>query len=160
MDTNTFYAVTAATCFTLVGLWWSVVKSRPEWLVKEETKRLAGGVYASFLIPGLMSLAAQIGGTTPIIWNLVFIIAAGAGIVFSSRLIRLTRAFNPSGAFSRNSWAVPLLYGLVLIFALLPGLARVIGLAPLQLEALLLSGLILVAHMMAWEFMTAPQEKA
>lgn len=160
MDTNTFYAVTAATCFTLVGLWWSVVKSRPEWLAKEDTRRLAGGVYASFLIPGLMSLAAQIGGTTPFVWQLVFMIAAGAGIVFSSQLIRVTRAANPKGAFSRNSWAVPTLYGLVLFFAIFPGLARVFGLAPLQLEALLLSGLILVAHMLAWEFMTAPPVKA
>jgi hypothetical protein len=159
MDTNTFYAVTAATCFTLVGLWWSVVKSKPEWIAKEQTRRLSGGVYASFLIPGLMSLAAQIGGTTPFVWQLVFIIAAGAGIVFSSRLIELNRAANPGGAFSRNSWAVPLLHGLVLFFAIFPGLARVIGLAPLQLEALLLSGLILVAHMMAWEFMTVPPEK-
>ncbi len=45
MDTNTFYAITAATCFTLVGLWWSVVKSKPEWLVNETTRRLAGGLY-------------------------------------------------------------------------------------------------------------------
>jgi hypothetical protein len=160
MDTNVFYAVTAATCFTLVGLWWSVVKSKPEWLVNETTRRLAGGVYASFLIPALMSRAAQIGGTTPIIWQAVFIIAAGAGIVFSSRLIRLTRAANPKGAFSKNSWAVPALYGLVLFFALFPGLARLIGLAPLQMQALLLCGLILIAHSLAWEFMTVPPEKS
>ena len=159
MDTNIFYAITAATCFTLVGLWWSVVKSRPEWLANETTRRLAGGVYASFLIPALMSLAAQIGGTTPIVWQGVFIIASGAGIIFSRRLIKLTRTANPKGAFSRNSWAVTLLYGLILFFAILPGLARVIGLAPLQLEALLLSGLILIAHMLAWEFMTVPPEK-
>jgi hypothetical protein len=44
---------------------------------------------------------------------------------------------------------------LVLFFALLPGLARIIGLEPLQLEAILLSLLILVAHVMAWEFMTS-----
>lgn len=157
MDINTFYAITAATCFTLVGLWWSVVKSRPEWLAKDETRRLAAGVYASFLIPGLMSLGAQIGGTTtPILWQAVFIIASGAGIVFSSRLIRVTRESNPNGAFSRNSWAVPVLYGLMLFFALFPGLARMMGLLPLQLEALLLSGLILVANSMAWEFMTVP----
>ncbi len=158
MDTNTFYAITAATCFTLVGLWWSVVKSKPGWLVNETAKRLAGGVYASFLIPGLMSLAAQISGTTPIIWQLVFVIAAGAGILFSSRLIGLTRTANPNGAFSRNFWVVPALYGLILLFAILPGLARSIGLLPLQMEALLLSGLILVAHMRAWEFMTVPEK--
>jgi hypothetical protein len=160
MEISTFYGILAATCFTLVGLWWSVVKSKPEWLTNETTRRLAGGVYASFLIPGLMSLGAQIGGTnTPFLWQLVFIIAAAAGITFSSRLISLTRAANPKGAFSKNSWAVPTLYGLVLFFAIFPGLARAIGLLPLQMEALLLSGLILIAHMMAWEFMTVPVEK-
>ena len=155
MDTNTFYAITAATCFTLVGLWWSVVKDRSEWLKNEATKRLAGGVYASFLIPALMSMGAQIGGTNPFIWQAVFIIASGAGITFSSRLIALTRAANPKGSFSKNSWTVPFLYGLVLFFALFPGLARIIGLEPLQLEALLLCLLILIAHAMAWEFMTS-----
>lgn len=155
MDTNTFYAITAATCFTLVGLWWSVVKDRSDWLKNEATKRLAGGVYASFLIPALMSMGAQIGGTNHFVWQAVFIIASGAGITFSSRLISLTRAANPNGAFSKNSWTVPFLYGLVLFFALFPGLARVIGLEPLQLEALLLCLLILIAHAMTWEFMTS-----
>lgn len=159
MDTNTFYAVTAATCFTLVGLWWSVVKSKPEWLTNEATRRLAGGVYASFLIPALMSLGAQIGGTNPFLWQAIFVIAAGAGITFSSRLIRSTREANLNAAFSRNSWTVPFLYGLVLVFALFPGLARILGLAPLQMEALLLCLLILVAHALAWEFMTAPSYK-
>ncbi len=156
MDINTFYAVTAATCFTLVGLWWSVVKSKPQWLQNETTRRLAGGVYASFLIPALMSLGAQIGGTNHLIWQAVFIVAAGAGIVFSSRLIRLTRLANPMGAFSKNSWTVPFLYGIVLLFALFPGLARILGMEPLQMEGLLLCLLILVAHAMTWEFMTAP----
>ena len=153
MDTNTFYAITSATCFTLVGLWWSVVKDKPEWMKDEVKKRLAGGVYASFLIPALMSLGAQIGGANPFIWQLVFMIAAGAGILFSSRLIRLT--WTASGAFSRNSWTVPVLYGIVLFFALFPGLARYIGLEPLQMEALLLCILILIAHAMTWEFMTS-----
>lgn len=156
MDTNTFYAVTAATCFTLVGLWWSVVKSKPEWLANETTRRLAGGVYASFLVPALMSLGAQIGGTNHFVWQTIFVIAAGAGMIFSSKLIGLSRAANPKGAFSKNSWMVPFLYALVLIFALFPGLARVIGLEPLQMEALLLCLLILIAHALTWEFMTNP----
>ena len=153
MDTNTFYAVISATCFTLVGLWWSVVKDKSEWLKDEAKKRLAGGVYASFLIPALMSLGAQVGGTTPLVWQAVFVIAAGAGITFSSRLIKLTRTAN--GAFSRNSWTVPFLYGVVLFFAIFPGVARSIGLQPLQMEGLLLCILILIAHAMTWEFMTS-----
>jgi len=155
MDINTFYAVTAATCFTLVGLWWSVVKDKSEWLKDEAKKRLAGGVYASFLIPALMSLGAQVGGDNRLIWQGVFIIAAGAGINFSSRLIKLTRTAKPNGPFSKNSWTVPVLYGIVLFFALFPGLARIVGLEPLQMEGLLLCILILLAHAMAWEFMTS-----
>lgn len=155
MDTNTFYAVTSATCFTLVGLWWSVVKDKTDWFKDEAKKRLAGGVYASFLIPGLMSLAAQIGADSQLIWRGVFVIASGAGFVFSSRLIQLTRAENPNGAFSQNSWVVPVLYGFILFFAVFAGLPRLVGLQALQLEALLLSGLILCAHMLAWEFSTS-----
>src|SRR5262245_47648320 len=124
MDISTFYAVTSATCFTLVGLWWSVVKDRADWFKDEAKKRLAGGVYASFLIPALMSLAAQIGGDNSLIWQAVFVVAAALGINFSSKLINLTRTANPDGMFSRNSWVVPVLYGIVLFFALFPGLAR------------------------------------
>jgi hypothetical protein len=157
MDTNTFYAVTGATCFTLVGLWWSVVQGKSEWFKDSAKKRLAGGVYASFLIPALMSLGAQVGGDNGLIWQGVFVIAALGGISFSSRLISLTRNANPDGAFSRNSWVVPVLYGVVLFFAVFPGFARLIGLEPLQMEGLLLSLLILCAHMLAWEFSTTAQ---
>jgi hypothetical protein len=155
MDVNTFYAVTSATCFTLVGLWWSVVKDKSEWFRDEAKKGLAGGVYASFLIPAVMSLAAQIGSDSQLIWRGVFVIASWVGFVYSGRLIKLTRAANPMGAFSRNSWVVPVLYGFILFFAVFAGLARLIGLQALQLEALLLSGLILCAHMLAWEFSTS-----
>lgn len=155
MDTSTFYAVTAAACLTLVGLWWTVVQSRPAWLENEATRRLAGGVYASFLIPAVMSLGAQVGGGSPLVWQAVFVLAAAAGIHASGRLVRLRRETAPNGVLSRNSWLVPVLYGLVLFFALFPGFARWIGLTPLQLEALLVSGLVLSAHVLAWEFMTS-----
>jgi hypothetical protein len=156
MDISTFYAVTSATCFGLVGLWWSVVKDKPEWITNEAKKRMAGGVYASFLIPGVMSLAAQIGVDSPLVWRGVFLTAAVVGFAFSSKFIKLTREINPKGAFSQNSWVVPVLYGLVLFFSVFAGLARFVGLQPLQLEALLLCGLILCAHAMAWEFTMSP----
>ena len=159
MDINTFYAVTAATCFTLVGLWWSVVKSKPEWLINEATRRLAGGVYASFLIPALMSLGAQVGGSTSFLWQIIFILAGGIGLFSSGRLIQQTQSAKLFGPFSKNRWVVPTLYGIVLFFALFPGLARLFGLQPLQMEGLLLCILILVAHMLTWEFMTHSIQK-
>jgi hypothetical protein len=77
------------------------------------------------------------------------------GLIYTSRLIQVIRVANPNGAFSKNSWVVPTLYALILFFAIFAGLARLLGLQPLQLEALLLSGLILCAHMLAWEFSTS-----
>ncbi len=157
MDINTFYAVTAATCFTLVGLWWSVVKSKPDWFKDEAKKRMAGGVYASFLIPALMSMGAQVGGEGSIIWNLVFIIAGVAGMRYSTQLVVRTRSAEANGPFSKNRWILPFLYGIVIFFALIPDLARVVGLKALQVEGLLLCILILIAHMLAWEFMSNPE---
>ncbi len=159
MDINTFYAVTSATCFTLVGLWWSVVKDKTEWLKDEATRRLAGGVYASFLIPALMSLGAQVGGDNRLVWQLVFIAASLIGIVSTTRLMLATRTVTPRGAFSGNRWLVPLLYAIVLWFALFPGTAALFGLLPLQVEGLLLCILILIAHMLTWEFMTSQAQK-
>ena len=160
MDVNTFYAVTAATCFTLVGLWWSVVRDKKEWFKDEVIRPLAGGVYASFLIPALMSLSAQIGGNAqPIIWQAIFIVAGISGIFYSSRLIRETRVAELYGPFSKNRWIVPALYGVVILFAIFPGLARLLGLQPLQMEGLLISILILIAHMLTWEFMTVSLQK-
>lgn len=155
MDISTFYAVTAATCFTLVGLWWSVVKNKQEWFRDEVKRRLAGGVYASFLIPALMSTAAQLGASSnPFIWQLTFIVAGVTGIYYSTRLMQETGIAEQYGPFSRNRWAIPALYGVVILFALFPGLARMVGLQPLQMEGLLVTLLILIAHMLTWEFMT------
>lgn len=160
MDISTFYAVTSATCFTLVGLWWSVVKSKPDWFRNEVTRRLAGGVYASFLIPALMSMGAQIGGTTqPLLWQLIFIVAGILGLYSSWRLMQETNISELYGPFSNNRWVVPALYGLVILFAVFPGLARLLGLQPLQMEALVLTTLIVIAHMLAWEFMTYAMQK-
>jgi hypothetical protein len=160
MEISTFYAVTSATCFTLVGLWWSVVKNKQEWFKDEVTRRLAGGVYASFLIPALMSMGAQIGGTSqPLIWQAIFITAGVTGVYYSSRLRQKTQIADAYGPFSKNRWAIPALYGMVILFALFPGLARWLGFQPLQMEGLLVTVLILIAHMLTWEFMTVSMQK-
>jgi hypothetical protein len=156
MDIGTFYALVSGTCFGLVGLWWGVVKSRQDWLKDDRSRSLAAGVYLSFLIPGLMSLFAQLGGESRIFWRLVFIVAAILGIYFTARLMAKTGGAALPGLFGRNRWVVILLYVLILVFAVLPGLATYIGLLPLQLEGIMLCLLILVAHGLTWEFMSAP----
>lgn len=46
------------------------------------------------------------------------------------------------------------LYLLVMVFGSAPELAAPLGLLPLQVEAFLLSCLVLLGHGLAWEFMT------
>ena len=55
MDLSTFYGLMATTCFTLVGLWWTVVERHKSWKTDLRRRRLAGGTYLSFLLPGLMA---------------------------------------------------------------------------------------------------------
>jgi len=156
MNINTFYALVSGTCLGLVGLWWGVVKSRQDWLKDDRSRSLAAGVYLSFLIPGLMSLLAQVGGENRILWRLVFIVAAILGVYFTARLMAKTGKTAPLGLFGCNRWVVIVLYVLILIFALLPGLASYLALQPLQLEGIMLCLLILVAHGLTWEFMSEP----
>ena len=45
MDVSTFYALFSATCFTLVGLWWTVVERNRPWLRDPATRRRVGAIY-------------------------------------------------------------------------------------------------------------------
>ena len=160
MDTSAFYSIVAGTCFTLVGLWWNVVQSHKEWFEDETTRSLTAGVYASFLIPAVMSLGAQVSGTSQIIWQTVFVLAAATGMVSTSRLISKTQSVNATGLFRRNRWSVVVLYGLVIVLGIAPGLGTALtGMEPLQVEGILLVILIIIAHGLAWEFMTEAQTK-
>ena len=51
MDVSTFYALFSATCFTLTGLWWSVVEKHRHWLRDPGMRRRVGSVYLAFLLP-------------------------------------------------------------------------------------------------------------
>ena len=156
MNIENFYSIVAGTCFTLVGIWWGVVQFRQDWLRDEVKRRLAGGVYVSFLLPGVMALGAQIGGESKLVWRAIFFIAALLGMFYTTALMARTAGAGKPGFFRRNRWVIILLYLLVLVFALAPGLAAPFGLLPLQVEGFLLALLVLIAHALAWEFMTEP----
>ena len=130
-----------------------------DWLKHDETRALAGGIYLSFLIPGVMSLIAQVSGDNKIIWRATFVIAAALGMTFTARLIMKTRtAPGPIGPFRRYRWIVIGLYLLILVFGAAPELADPLNLKPLPVEAILLSLHILIAHGLTWEFMTQPED--
>ncbi|MGW9074785.1 hypothetical protein ACWGQT_35820 [Streptomyces yangpuensis] len=151
MDVSTFYALFSATCFTLVGLWWNVVQSHHDWMREPALRRVVGGIYLSFLLPALMGLFAQIGGTQqPKVWRAAFIVLAAVGCVCTLRL--LARARGDRFLIWQQA-AAGLLYALIAVVGAFPELAEPLGLRPIQAEALMLIGLIVLGHALVWRFM-------
>ncbi|MFF4852837.1 hypothetical protein [Streptomyces sp. NPDC001194] len=151
MDVSTFYALFSATCFTLVGLWWNVVQSHAAWMGDPSVRRVVGGIYLSFLLPALMGLFAQVGGTEqPQVWRAAFVALSVVGCVCTLRL--LARARGDRFVTWQQAGAA-LLYALIAVVGARPELARHLGLRPIQAEALLLIGLIVLGHALVWRFM-------
>lgn len=164
MDVNTFYALFSATCFTLLGLWWNVVQEHPAWTGDPTQRKAVGGVYLAFLLPALMGLFAQVGGDeTPLIWRISFVGIAIVGLVSTVRILRVIRG----GPVIRGGRAIRggmggrtgkhvvagVIYLLVAVVGAVPEVGRLIGLRPIQAEALLLICLVLVGHGLVWEFL-------
>ena len=156
MDLASFYSLMAVTCFTLVGLWWTVVERHPEWKSDRRPRMLAGGVYLSFLLPGLMSTFAQVDPGNPLLWRVSFAVTSAVGLVSTVTIIGVDRV-GVRGPFRRHRWLVAVLYLLIAVLGVFPALAGLVGLTPLQAASLALIGLIVVGHGLAWEFMMEPQ---
>ncbi|MFD7440502.1 hypothetical protein [Streptomyces sp. NPDC059909] len=154
MDVSTFYALFAATCFTLVGLWWNVVQGHPEWLRDPTLRRTVGGIYLSFLLPALMGLFAQVGGTeTPAVWRFSFVVLAVIGCVSTLRLTGRSRRDGSSVLLTLAQAVAALFYALIAVVGAAPELADVVGLQPIQAEAVLLILLVVLGHGLVWRFM-------
>ncbi|MCA0296761.1 MAG: hypothetical protein LCH96_15895 [Actinobacteria bacterium] len=158
MDLADFYSLMSITCFTLVGLWWTVVERHPEWKEDRTRRRLAGGVYLSFLLPGLMSTFAQVDAGNPLVWRTSFSVAAVIGLVTTLRLVSLERGEGYQGLFRRFRWLVALVYAVILLLALVPPVASVVGGTPLQAASIALILLVVMAHGLTWEFMMEPED--
>jgi hypothetical protein len=153
MDTSTFYALFSATCFTLVGLWWNVVQSRPAWMRDRELRRAVGGVYLAFLLPAMMGLFAQVGtADTPMIWRGSFVIVSVIGALSTLSLLARSQDRGPSAVLSRVATVV--LYLAVAAIGVAPEIASVVDLEPIQAGALMLILLVAMGHAIAWRFMT------
>ena len=155
MDVSTFYALFSATCFTLTGLWWSVVDRHRHWLAEPAMRRRVGSVYAAFLLPALMGLFAQVGGAeNPGFWRVSFVVLAAVGCVGTVRLLRASRHDANAGAVARYWWVSVVVYAVIAVVGVAPEIAGSLGVAPLQAEATLLILLVALAHALVWEFMT------
>ena len=152
MDVSTFYALFSATCFTLVGLWWNVVSVRPAWMTDRDRRRAVGGIYLAFLLPALMGLFAQVGGTAhPQVWRASFVSFAVVGALATLSL--LSRSGDRSSVPLRV--ATGLVYVLVAVVGVRPEeAADAMDLRPIEVEALLLILLVALGHAIAWRFMT------
>ena len=157
MDLAAFYSLMSITCFTLVGLWWTVLERHPEWKLDRGRRLLAGGVYLSFLLPGLMSTFAQVDAGNPIVWRTSFSIAALIGMVATLRLVSVERGRGYHGLFRRFRWLVAVIYAVLLVLALVPSAATLIGGTALQAASVALILLVVLAHGLAWEFMMEPE---
>jgi hypothetical protein len=153
MDISTFYALFSATCFTLLGLWWNVLQLNTAWVGVENERRAVGGVYLTFLLPALMGLFAQVGGTeTPAIWRVSFVAVAIVGCISTLRILGVLRT--ASDPQPRAKYVATLaIYLLVAIIGAYPEIAKGIGILPIQAEAILLILLVLVGHGLVWDFM-------
>ena len=154
MNVSTFYALFSTTCFTLVGLWWNVVRGHQEWLREPQLRHMVGGIYLSFLLPGLMGLFAQVGGTeTPEIWRASFVALAVIGCVSILLLTRRTRPDDSSWFMSLAQAVATLFYALIAVVGFRPELADTVNLKPIQAEAILLILLVVLGHGLVWRFM-------
>lgn len=154
MDVSTFYALFSATCFTLVGLWWNVVQGHPDWMRAPALRRVVGGIYLSFLLPALMGLFAQVGGTEqPQIWRASFVVVSVVGCVSTLRLLARGRSGGDSSELLWHRLGVAALYVLVAVVGAAPEVAGAVNLRPIQAEALLLILLVVLGHGLVWRFM-------
>jgi hypothetical protein len=150
MDVSTFYALFSATCFTLVGLWWNVVSSRPAWMADRDLRRSVAGVYAAFLLPAMMGLFAQVGGTAnPDVWRASFVVIAIVGALSTVSL--LARSNELSSVPARV--AAGLVYLVIALVGVRPEVVDGLDLTPIEVEALLLILLVGLGHALAWRFM-------
>lgn len=152
VDISTFYALFSATCFTLVGLWWNVIHDRPGWMADAGARRAVGGIYLTFLLPAVMGLFAQVGGSeTPVIWRASFVVVAIIGAL--STLALLARSRDAGGSVVASRVAAIAVWVLIAVIGVAPELAGRIDLKPIEAEAILLILLVVLGHVTVWRFM-------
>lgn len=158
MDVSTFYALFSTTCFTLTGLWWNVVRARRDWSADPAMRRTVGGIYLSFLLPALMGLFAQVGGTeSPILWRLSFVVIAVVGGFSMLRLVARAGADGTAAAVRWTQAATVVVYLAIAVIGVAPQLVAPLGLTGIQVEALLLIGLVALGHALVWRFLVADE---
>ncbi|HJU98703.1 MAG TPA: hypothetical protein VJ644_12065 [Jiangellaceae bacterium] len=161
MDVSAFYAIVSAINFTLLGLWWVAVKERPDIGGPDAARRwMAYLVSLGFVIPGTVSLLAQVAPDEPVLWRASFAFAGVAGAVGTAMLGRALRDLTGEGLLVRLLWwvAVPI-YLLVAVVAAIPGVPEALNLrlSSIEVEGFLLTLLVFLGVQAAWVVAMTPE---
>jgi hypothetical protein len=144
-----FYVAFATVCFTLLGLWIVVVQTRhAEWRRSAVHQRRAYGVALHFSLPGLMGLLSLIDPASTTLWRVSFALVAAGGVL----ALVLVRGPAPTGLGTAAYGAAVVLYVLIALVAVVPGMVADIGMLvrPLRVEAVLLTILVFLGVNVAW----------
>lgn len=152
MDVGAFYGILSGLSFTLLGLWWVACQSRKEWLEDRGGRAMAYVVSLHFVLPGAMSLLSLVAPDVPAMWRITFTTAGALGVVATLLIAATVRrhASSEIGIVRLLQWVALPLYAAVAAVAAVPGLVDGIGLAPIQVEAILLVVLVLLGTQSAW----------
>ena len=152
MDLSVFYGIMAGLSFTLLGLWWVACQARKAWLADRGGRAMAYVVSLHFVLPGAMSLLSLVAPDVPAMWRVTFTTAGGLGVIATLLIIATMRRYASSdiGIVRVLQWVALPLYAAVTAVAAVPGLVGGIGLAPIQVEAILLVILVLLGTQSAW----------
>jgi hypothetical protein len=162
MDVTVFYPILAGLSFTLLGLWWVACQTRKEWLADRGGRGMAYVVSLHFVLPGAMSLLSLVAPDVPVMWRATFTIAGALGVVGTLLIIATMRrhASSDLGLVRLLQWVALPLYAAVAVVASLPQLVDGIGLAPIQVEAIMLVILVLLGTQSAWLVTFAREDEA
>ena len=144
-----FYVAFATVCFTLLGLWIVVAQTRhAEWRQSAVHRRRAYGVALHLSLPGLMSLLSLVDPASTTLWRTSFAIVAVGGVM----ALALVRGPAPTGLGAAAYVAALVLYVLIALVAVVPGLVADIGVLvrPLRVEAVLQTILVFLGVNVAW----------
>lgn len=161
MDVSAFYGTVSGLSFTLLGLWWVACQGRSAWIDRSGGQAMAYVVSLHFLLPGAMSLLAMVAPDEPLIWRGVFATAGILGMIGVMLIGRQMRLVTRAARHARLlTWIGVPVYLLIALVAIAPQALQGVGvsLAPLQVEAVMLSALIILGAQAAWLLTFAPED--
>jgi hypothetical protein len=146
-----FYRTLTEVSFTLLGLWFTVLRLAHGGWRGRVRHRFTLHIALHFFLPGVVGLAAQLaegaddGG---LLWRSATVVAAAVGLVETLTLRRPAGEEEPPPPGWRLRLVDPVVYAAMLVSAALPQV--LVGFAPLQVAGAVTGVLFLVGLGMAW----------